>query len=365
VSTFSTAPASPAGRSAARRSWVARHGESWRDWAVLTLLNHGLLVAVAIVQPSRPRLLLFALPLAVTLSITTLTVLHDAGHRMFSRREWPNVLAVQTAAPFGLWAAHWALKHRVHHRLSQVYPVDESTRSSSLVRLHPAAPLRPCHRWQHLYTWALYSLAWLGELKSQLTYLKTGIVTGNDEPWSTRKRVASFLAEKAIFLAILAPYGYVIGVPDLVLLLVVTMTIGSVFTALVLVVGHINIGLEPTAEAPSGREWAAHLVRTTASFSTDSNVMRWLTGGMTLHLAHHLRPVAPRRELPILHATKVAQIVAASGEPLVEYPSFSSAVVGHYRRLRDLGTPLPETTQDEAATVAAVRRSARESVPAA
>ncbi|HSP39474.1 MAG TPA: fatty acid desaturase [Frankiaceae bacterium] len=364
MSTFSTAPDSSAGRSAARRSWIARHGESWRDWAVLTLLNHGLLVAVAVVQPSRPRLLLFALPLAITLSITTLTVLHDAGHRQFSRREWPNVFAVQTAAPFGLWAAHWALKHRVHHRLSQVYPVDESTRSSSLVRLHPAAPLRPCHRWQHLYTWPMYGLAWLGELKSQLTYLRTGIVTGNDDPWSTRKRVRSFLAEKALFLLILIPYGYVIGVTNLVLLLVVAMTLGSVCTALVLVVGHINVGLEPTAEAPSPREWAAHLVRTTASFSTGSTAMRWLTGGMTLHLAHHLRPVAPRRDLPTLHATKVAQIVKSTGLQQVEYPSFSSAIAGHYRRLRELGTPLPETAQEEAASVAAVRATAH-SVPAA
>jgi fatty acid desaturase len=80
--------------------------------------------------------------------------------------------------------------------------------------------------------------------------------------------------------------------------------------------------------------------------------MRWLTGGMTLHLAHHLRPVAPRRELPVLHETTVAKIVEASGLPLVEYPSFSSAVAGLYRRLRDLGSP-----ESEAAAAPAWSRS--------
>ena len=280
-----------------------------------------------------------------------------------ARREWPNIFAVQSAAPFGLWAAHWALKHRVHHRLSQVYPVDESTRSSSFVRLHPAAPLRPCHRWQHLYTWALYSLAWVGEIKSQATYLRTGVVTGNDDPWSTRKRIASFLAEKAVCVTLLFPYGYLLGVGNLAILLVTAMTVGSVFTALVLVVGHINVGLEPTDEAPSGREWAAHLVKTTASFSIGSRTVRWLTGGMTLHLAHHLRPTAPRRDLPALQQGTVADLVASTGLPMVVYPSFSSAVVGHYRRLRDLGTPPAEISAAPAIGTAA--SPAARSVPAA
>jgi linoleoyl-CoA desaturase len=309
---------------------------------VLTVFNHALLLLAALTHPPVPVLLALAVPLAFTLAITTLTVLHDAGHRQFSRREWPNVVAVQIAAPFGLWVSHWALKHRVHHRLSQVYPLDESTRSSSLVRLHPAAPLRPIHRWQHLYTWVLYSLAWLGELKSQLTYLRTGVVTGQEERWSTRRRIGSFAVEKTLCLLLLLPYALVLGVPSLAILMVTAMSVGSVFTALVLVVGHINVGLEPTSVAPSGREWAAHLIRTTASFSTGSRIARWVTGGMTHHLAHHLRPVAPRSEFPALHATKVAEVVAAAGLPLVEYPSFASAVCGHFYRLRDLGRPEPE-----------------------
>jgi linoleoyl-CoA desaturase len=305
-----------------------------------------------------PVLVALAVPLALTLTVTTLTVLHDAGHRQFSRHEWPNVLAVQTAAPFGLWAGHWALKHRVHHRLSQVYGVDESTRSSSLVRLHPAAPLRPIHRWQHLYTWFLYSLAWLGEIKSQLTYLRTGVVTGQEGRWSPRKRIGSFAAEKALTVLILLPYAWLLGVPALAVLMVTAMTVGSVLTALVLVVGHVNVGLEPTAVAPSPAEWAAHLVKTTASFSTGSRPARWLTGGMTHHLAHHIRPVAPRSELPVLHATKVAELVAASGLPQVEYPTFASAVHGHCVRLRELGQPRSDIAPTAVtSTAAAFRRS--------
>lgn len=317
---------------------LSPRGEPWRDWAVLAVLNHAQLLAVAVLRPGWPWLLLAALPLAATLAVGTLTVLHDAGHRRFARAEWPNVLAVQTAVPLGLWVGHWALKHRVHHRAAQVYPLDESTRSSALVRLHPAVALRPIHRYQHVYAWVLYGLAWAGELRSQLTYLRTGSVAGTDTP-SGSARLRSFLTEKALCALVLTPYVLAAGAGRLAVYLVVAMTLGSVLAAVVLVVGHINVGLEPTTEAPTGREWAAHLVRTTASFNTGSTAVRWLTGGMTHHLAHHLRPVAPRHELPALHRTVVLEATLATGLLQVEYPTLISATRSHWRRLRELGLP--------------------------
>lgn len=335
----SPAPTVPQHRADDRpRRRPRRHLEPWRDAAVLAVLNHGLLAAVALWNPPWPWLLLAALPLAVGLATGTLTVLHDAGHRQFSRRAWPNVLAAQAAVPAGLWVGHWTLKHRVHHRLSQVYPADEATRSSGLVRLHPDAPWRPVHRHQHVYTWFLYGLAWLGELRSQLRYLRTGVVTGIDTPAAPR-RFTSFVVEKALWLLALLPYALLLGVVHLAVLLVTAMTLTSVLAAVVLAVGHVNIGLEPASSVPTGRDWTRHLVRTTASFGTGSLLLRWLTGGMTHHLAHHLRPVAARSALPGLHGTTVREVAAAAGVPVVEYPTLTSAVVGHWRRLRELGAP--------------------------
>lgn len=323
--------------------------EPWRDWAILTVVSHGLLLAVAVWGPSWPWLLLAALPLGSVLATGTLTVLHDAGHRRLSRRVWLNVLAVQTAAPIGLWVGHWTLKHRVHHRVTQVYPLDDSTRSSGLVRLHPSAPRWSVHRFQHVYAWMLYGLAWVGEFRSQLTYVRTGELAGIDTPTAAH-RLRSFCIEKTVCLLVLAPYAWLLGVGELTLLLVASMTVGSTMAAVVLVVGHINTGLSPSSSAPEGRhEWAAHLVRTSASFRTDSPVARWLTGGMTHHLAHHLRATAPRAELPTLHKTAVAEAVAASGAPLVEYPTFLSAVAGHWRVLRALGQPDPAPWPAQAA----------------
>lgn len=322
--------------------------EPWRDAVVIGLVTHAVLVTAVLLHPSVLGAALLGAPLAVIMSIGTLTVLHDAGHRMFGRRAWVNVAVTHVAAPGGFWVGHWTLKHRVHHKMSQVYPVDENTRSSSFLRLHVEAPYRPVHRFQHLYAWALYSLAWVGEIRSQWTFLRTGVVVGAEHT-PVRERVRSFAVEKTLWVAVLAPYTWLLGPLRMAVLVLVTETLGSLLSALVLVVGHINVGLQDTPGAP-GREWAAHLVRTTASFRTGSRVARWLTGGMTHHLAHHLRPAATRSQFPRIHETTVQQVASGLGLEQSEYRTFSGAVVSHYRRLRELGTgdPLPQDVQTAA-----------------
>ncbi|MGI8537941.1 MAG: fatty acid desaturase family protein [Mycobacteriales bacterium] len=324
--------------SVARRAGAERF-EPWRDWALLTAFIHAVLLVTALLAPEGPALLLAVPPLGAGFAVATLTVMHDAGHRRLARRTWPNVLAVQTAVPVGLWVGHWTLKHRVHHKLSQVYPFDESTRSTAVLRLHPAAPLRSVHRWQHVYAWPLYGLAWIGELHSQLSYLRTGTVAGTDTP-AGRDWRASFALEKALSAVVLTPYALLLGPLRLLVLMLCAMTVGSVVAGVVLVVGHINVGLWPGTQLPAGRDWAAYLMRTTASFSTGNPVTRWLTGGMTHHLAHHLRPVAPRAQLPVVH-DRVAAGAVGTGEAMVVFPSMTAAVCGHWRRLRELGRPEP------------------------
>lgn len=302
---------------------------------MIAALNHGVLITAALLQPGLAVTALLGAVLALGLATGTLTVLHDAGHRMFSRSAWPNVLAVQISVPAGLWVGQWTLKHRVHHKLLQVYPIDESTRSSALLRLHREAPLRPMHRYQHVYAWGLYSLAWLGELRSQLTYLRTGVISGIATPRRAR-RVGSFAVEKLLWLLVLAPYVWQLGFGRMALILVVAMTLGSLIAAVVVAVGHINLGLVADP-GPPGADWSEHVIRTTASFAIDSRLARWWTGGMTHHLAHHLRPSAPRSQLPALHATTVRQLVTRSGLALSEYSTFTAAVLAHHRRLRELG----------------------------
>ena len=187
---------------------------------------------------------LIAIPLGFVLSTAVLTIEHDAGHRRFSKKLWPNIFATQTAAPIGLWVVHWTKKHQVHHKVTQVYPLDDATRASGMVRLHPSAPYWHVHRFQHLYAWFLYGLAWAGELRSQINYMRTGELAGVTPP-PHRERVKSFAAEKLICGLVLLPYIVLLGPLKLGFLMLVAMTIASMFAAVVLSVGHIAEGLTP------------------------------------------------------------------------------------------------------------------------
>jgi linoleoyl-CoA desaturase len=302
---------------------------------------HAALLLVVFANPHGLWIVLAAVPVALAFALATITVLHDAGHRMFSSRPWVNAVAVQLAAPGGLWSGHWALKHRVHHKFSQIYPYDESTRSSSALRLHEAAPVSTSLRYQHVYAWPLYCLAWLGEFRSQLRYLRTGEISGL-EPTPVAPRVRSFLAEKALCAVVLSGYAAALGVGRLLVLLAVAETFASIIVALVLAVGHINQGLVASDDPEVA--WAENLMLSTASFSTRSTVARWLSGGLSLHLAHHLRPVALRSELPELHRTVVQQVAARTGLPVVQFPTFRAAVLGHRQRLQELSLCSPAVT---------------------
>jgi linoleoyl-CoA desaturase len=202
--------------------------------------------------------------------------------------------------------------------------------------MHPGVPLKSFHRYQHIYAWFLYGLAWVGELNSQVTFVIKGNVVGVEVP-PPAARLRSFLLEKTFCALVLLPYILLLGPVKLAIYVVTAMTFGAVLAAIVLVVGHINEGLYPPSEVPSQKEWSRHLVRTTANFNTTNRAVRWFTGGMTHHLAHHLKPVAPRHQLPKLTDTVVQDIVAKSGLPLVEYPTLIAATRSHGRRLRELG----------------------------
>ncbi len=142
--------------------------EAYLDWAVIALFNNAVLLTIALIMPPLAILLPVSLVLGLGFAMGAITVLHNAGHHRYSQRYWPNMLAVHSAVPVGLWVAHWTLKHRIHHRLPAAYPDDAFTQAGGMLRLHPLAPHRPFHRFQHVYAWFMYPLAWAADMQSQL-----------------------------------------------------------------------------------------------------------------------------------------------------------------------------------------------------
>ncbi|HVX69258.1 MAG TPA: fatty acid desaturase [Mycobacteriales bacterium] len=307
--------------------------EAWLGWATYTTAVHVQLLGLAVLRPGAGLRFAQIVLLAATLASALLSVVHDAGHSEFSRRPWVNVVAAQAAVPMGLWVSQYRVKHRIHHGQANVYDVDEATTPHPLLRVHPQAPGRPWHRYQHLYAPALYALAWVGDLRSQVRFLRTGRV-GSGHVGTLRTRAVSYAAEKGLTVALLLPYALVAGPARFGGSVAAVVALASLFAALVLIAGHVNIGIidDPAAT------FVSRAFNTTAAFATASPWMRRLTGGLTHHHVHHLRPHAPRSTFPALHTELVTPMAAEHGLPMIEFPTLGAAIAGHFRELRRLGT---------------------------
>jgi linoleoyl-CoA desaturase len=316
--------------------------EAHRDWAIITVTNHSLLVLIAAITAPAPVRVVLALLLGAGLAIGAITVLHDAGHSRFGRHYLPNMLAAQSAVPIGLWVAQWTLKHQVHHRLPANYPDDEFTTAGGFLRIHPAAPMRAIYRFQHLYAWLLYCLLWPGDLLSQARFLIHGHLPGSDCAMAAKRRFATFLFEKLTVGLFLLPYFLVAG-PRLLPILALAAVFGGLLVSSVLIVGHVNTSLNYTNQETGSQSWASHVVATTASFSTHSRVMNWLTGGLTHHLGHHLRPSASRQELHQLYPRIKNDLERQLGLTVMEFPTLRAAIKGHWHILRQLGGASPNS----------------------
>jgi linoleoyl-CoA desaturase len=313
--------------------------EAWINWAVYAGAVHLQLLGLALLHLGPGLRFIQIVLLAATLASALLSVIHDAGHSEFSRRRWVNVLAAQVAVPMGLWVNQYRIKHRAHHQQANVYGVDEATTPHPLLRVHPQAPCRPFHRYQHLYAPALYALAWVGDVRSQVRFLRTG-VAGAERVGTVRSRAASYAAEKALTMALLLPYALVAGPARFAGTLVGVILMASLFAALVLIAGHFNVGLVDDPEAT----FVERAFMTTVAFSTTSPLMRRLTGGLTHHHVHHLRPHTPRSAFAKMHSELIVPMAAEKGLPLIEFPTLGAAIAGHFRELRALGADATATS---------------------
>lgn len=324
-------PATPPSRIVVAMKPSARR-EAWIGWACYAAAVHGQLLALSLLRLSPPFLIAQVVLLGATLASALLSVVHDAGHSEFSRRPWANVLAAQVAVPIGLWVGQYRVKHRIHHSQANVYAVDESTTPHPLLRVHPQAPARPWHRFQHWYAPALYALAWVGDVRSQIQFLRTG-KAGAAQVGTLRSRAASYAAEKAVTVVVLLPYVLLAGAGRSFVIGAGVTAVASLLAALVLIAGHVNIGLDETADGT----FVTRAFTTTAAFSTTSPWMRRLTGGLTHHHVHHLRPHVPRSTFGTRHLDLVTPMAAEHELPLIEFPTLTAAIAGHFRRLRELG----------------------------
>lgn len=286
--------------------------------------------------------LLLVLSLSFAFSAIGFNIQHDGGHEAFSRSKAVNRVMAFTLDLIGGSSVFWRQKHNIqHHTYTNINGMDEDIYDGSMFRLSPEQPLRPIHRFQHLYTFILYaflSLKWVFyDDWKQLVLIKMG---KRAAPSVSSSQLALFVAGKAFHLSytvilplIFHPLLYVI-LFNLAFHCVLGLTLALVFQ-----MAHATGEAAFPAPGKDGvieNEWAVHQVETTSNFAMGNPIVRWFTGSLNFQIEHHLFPRISHVHYRSLSAI-VQQTCKEYGVKYYAYPGVIAGFVAHYRWLRSMG----------------------------
>lgn len=271
-------------------------------------------------------------------------VVHDALHGAYSNRPWVNRALGRLFDLLGANGYLWKITHNViHHTYTNIEGIDEDLTVSPLLRLSPTSPLRPVHRWQHLYGFLAYAgstLFWV--FSKDFKYIFQRNLGPYQDIKHPKSEVINLVVTKAIYytwgliipLAVIDLPWWQILIGFLAMHLVAGFVLGVVFQ-----LAHVVEGPDFPAPDASGKmadSWLIHEMRTTANFARDSRWLSWYVGGLNFQVEHHLFP-----KVCSVHYPAIAPIVEAvahrHGVPYHAHPTLMSAVRSHHRMLKQFG----------------------------
>ena len=294
---------------------------------------------------SLPLALLAGTSLALACTGAGFSIMHDGGHRAYSRHGWVNRWTFRVVDLLGASSYVWNYKHNVlHHTYANIDGFDDDIDTSVFARLSPAQPRRALHRFQHLYMWPLYGLImpkWF--LYDDWMTFATGRVGYTTIPRPKGMELAVFLGGKLVFFTLALGVPLVFHGPFVVLAMFAFVTfVQGVVLSVVFQLAHCVTEAEFPTPAPEDgamdADWAAHQLRTTADFAPHNKILTWYVGGLNFQAVHHLFPRISHTHYPAL-AEIVRDTAREFGVPYHCVPTLRGALRSHYRHLRQLGSP--------------------------
>ncbi len=273
-------------------------------------------------------------------------IAHDGTHHAYSNKPWVNKFFTGIFDYIGINSDMWEYNHiHSHHRAPNVPIYDSAIFSLSLFRFHPRAPYYKMHRYQHIYIVVIYACSTLFKLFIldffSFSRSRIGFISVQKHPM---KQFLYLLFTKIVVVT------YTLVVP----LIVLDAPAWQVVTGFLL--GHMISGIalgiifqvthlhqdttwpEPDENGYIQTSFARHIFRTTADFCPTSRVVTWISGGLNIHVAHHLFP-----RISQMHLIPLARIVKETAEECgiryYVYPTIFHAVRSHLAALKMLGRP--------------------------
>lgn len=270
-------------------------------------------------------------------------VMHDACHGSYSSKKWVNNTLGLTLNALGGNSFMWKQKHNIiHHTYTNVDGLDDDIAKSPLIRQCSTQKWLPMHRIQHVYlilVYAITSIAW-AFLMDFTKYFKGRVQKASLNKMSAMDHFL-FWTSKLLYVF------FYVGLPIMLhgvtfwltfffsLHVVLGITLALVFQ-LAHVVEHTDFEWVGDDDKKIESEWAIHQVRTTCNFATNNRFINWVVGGLNFQVEHHLFPRVSHVHYP--HLSKIVeQTCKEHGLPYHNFPTMWSAIVSHFRFMRDMG----------------------------
>ena len=279
-------------------------------------------------------------------------IMHDANHGSYSSNKRINAIVCRTLNLVGGHLTTWQIQHNVlHHTYTNVYHHDEDIESVSILRLTPEADQKPIHRFQHLYCVFLYGLLTLfwalhKDIRQLGRYDKLGLIRGKRGNY--RRQMTELLLTKFLY------YVMMLGGPMLFtdlsigqwLIGFVSMHfVSGLILGLVFQAAHVLEETDfpvPNDAQSIETEWVIHQVRTSSNFAHGNPFVTWYCGGLNYQIEHHLFPKISHIHYPALSSI-VERTAREFSLPYHQHPSFIAALGSHFRLLKSLGQPIPQS----------------------
>ena len=280
-----------------------------------------------------------------------LSVMHDANHGAYSRKEWVNSLVGNVMILLGGSARNWRIQHNVlHHTYTNVTDHDEDIDAPLfMLRFSPHTKHYAIHKFQHLYAWFIYGLMTLfwfltKDYQQAYRYKKKGLIASQGITFSQHlTRIIFFkLVYIAIFLFLPMYFGGANWLTNTIGFVLMQFICGLIL-AMIFQPAHVV----PTSTYPmpnnSGvveADWAVSQLYNTANFAPKSRFFSWYVGGLNFQVEHHLFP-----SICHVHYKKIAKIVEETAReyhlPYYSYQTFFAALSEHTKMLKNLGKAEP------------------------
>jgi linoleoyl-CoA desaturase len=284
-----------------------------------------------------------AFALAQGFVLVGFNIMHDSNHGSYSKSKKLNSLMGLTLDLIGGSRMLWRQKHNIlHHTYTNIEELDDDIHSNGLLRLSPVQKWHFWHRLQHIYALPVYSLLSL----SWMTFSDFNkFFTGRIGEYKLRKPSAS--EATLFFLTKLFYFGYMLVLPlffhpflyVIITFICIHLILGFTLSIVFQLAHTVEGNTFPRPDERTGNienEWAIHQIETTANFAPKNKLATWYQGGLNFQIEHHLFS-----NICHIHYPAISKIVRNTcrefGISYVSYPTVWSAVVGHYRFLKDMG----------------------------